>query len=89
MITANEAKKLVKKNRMSGNTDSDKEYRTLISYLDKGIRKESKKGSSNYVFEIHYPYPKDILDRMEKCLTEFGYTVIIIDNYTIRISWEN
>ena len=88
MINAEKASFITKRRRKKDEKDTtEKDYKAFLKYLNKKIKKACKKGNYDYLLNI--TCSSNILDRLKNDLKNMGYTVIIIDNYTIRISWEN
>lgn len=88
MINAESALIMTRRRQKKDEKDTtEKDYKAFLRYLNKEIKKECKKGRISYLLNI--VCSNDILDRLENDLENMGYTIIIIDNYTIRISWEN
>lgn len=87
MISAAKALSMTKqKQEKDKNDTTEKDYQSFLKYLNKKIKKECKKGNDDYLLNI--TCSNDILDRLKSDLKNIGYTIIIIDNNTIRISWE-
>lgn len=87
MISAEKASFITKKKQEKDKKDTtEKDYKSFLKYLNKKIKKECKKGNDGYLLNI--TCSNDILDRLKSDLKNIGYTIIIIDNNTMRISWE-
>ena len=87
MISAEKASFITKKKQEKDKKDTtEKDYQSFLKYLNKKIKKECKKGNDDYLLNI--TCSNNILDRLKSDLKNIGYTIIIMDNHTIRISWE-
>lgn len=88
MINAETALSIARRRRKKDEKDTtEKDYKAFLRYLNRKIKKACKKGEGDYLLNI--TCSNDILDRLKNNLKNMGYTVIIIDNHNIRISWEN
>lgn len=87
IINSEKASFITKKKQEKDKKDTtEKDYQSFLKYLNKKIKKECKKGNDDYLLNI--TCSNNILDRLKSDLKNIGYTIIIIDNHTIRISWE-
>lgn len=88
MINAEKASFITKcKQKKDKRDTTEKDYKAFLRYLNKKIKKACKKGENNYLLNI--TCSNDVLDRLKNDLNNMGYTIIILDNHNIRISWED
>lgn len=88
MIDAETALSMAKRRQKKDEKNTtEKDYKAFLKYLNRKIKKACKKGKSDYLLNI--TCSSNILDRLKNDLKNMGYTIIILDNHNIRISWEN